>query len=562
MKKTGFFQTLLLAAATLAAQTFDADSAKAFFDASPDLAKKSRQYFAEAEAEYAPNAAPSYEKLVVAKYLSALAKYGKSASPELRAELLGNFALLDEFVSILSPDDDAARVFEILEKIRAASPDKFAKYPKLAIATAVVFDTPPPASWPHAQVSEKLLPREPRDPLERFSKIVEMRERGKFLIPTEKLSAEELKYLVPSPASDDDAEWAQKSVSVSLTNIPKLYPSISYDHGRLSRKEFDWNGEDYRLKTIKARGGICTDQAYFTSEVAKARGVPAFIFSGAGSDGFHAWVGYMQKPNSWNFGVGRYEGARFVTGKTLDPQTWKTATDHALESLREGFRNGAKYKASEMHEAFAKHFFGKGEFAKSLACAKAAVASDPRNADAWNTIIDSLEKLGRPNAEICAAYESAMRAFSKYPDTDADFRRRLVKIYRDANNPNAARKLSTLIILKNKSLRPDIAMEFARAELEIDIADGSADKLVSTYKRLLSAFRNDSAVAIDGITIPIVNALLKTDKYRAARDIMKTTRLVLKPSKDSLILPVLNNIDTQLDTIIPKLDKQKSGGGD
>ena len=562
MKKTGFFQTLLLAAATLAAQTFDADSAKAFFDASPDLAKKSRQYFAEAEAEYAPNAAPSYEKLVVAKYLSALAKYGKSASPELRAELLGNFALLDEFVSILSPDDDAARVFEILEKIRAAAPDKFAKYPKLAIATAVVFDTPPPASWPHAQVSEKLLPREPRDPLERFSKIVEMRERGKFLIPTEKLSAEELKYLVPSPASDDDAEWAQKSVSVSLTNIPKLYPSISYDHGRLSRKEFDWNGEDYRLKTIKARGGICTDQAYFTSEVAKARGVPAFIFSGAGSDGFHAWVGYMQKPNSWNFGVGRYENARFVTGKTLDPQTWKTATDHALESLREGFRNGAKYKASEMHEAFAKHFFGKDEFAKSLACAKAAVASDPRNADAWNTIIDSLEKLGRPNAEICAAYESAMRAFSKYPDTDADFRRRLVKIYRDANNPNAARKLSTSIILKSKSLRPDIAMEFARAELEIDIADGSADKLVSTYKRLLSAFRNDSAVAIDGITIPIVNALLKTDKYRAARDIMKTTRLVLKPSKDSLILPVLNNIDTQLDTIIPKLDKQKSGGGD
>ena len=197
-----------------------------------------------------------------------------------------------------------------------------------------------------------------------------------------------------------------------------------------------------------------------------------------------------------------------------------------------------------------------------MGSAKAAAASDPRNADAWNTIIDSLEKLGRPNAEICAAYESAMRAFSKYPDTDADFRRRLVKIYRDANNPNAARKLSTSIILKNKSLRPDIAMEFARAELEIDIADGSADKLVSTYKRLLSAFRNDSAVAIDGITIPIVNALLKTDKYRAARDIMKTTRLVLKPSKDSLILPVLNNIDTQLDTIIPKLDKQKSGGGD
>lgn len=131
MKKTGFFQTLLLAAATLAAQTFDADSAKAFFDASPDLAKKSRQYFAEAEAEYAPNAAPSYEKLVVAKYLSALAKYGKSASPELRAELLGNFALLDEFVSILSPDDDAARVFEISKKSAPPPPINSQNTPSL-----------------------------------------------------------------------------------------------------------------------------------------------------------------------------------------------------------------------------------------------------------------------------------------------------------------------------------------------------------------------------------------------------------------------------------------------
>ena len=55
-------------------------------------------------------------------------------------------------------------------------------------------------------------------------------------------------------------------------------------------------------------------------------------------------------------------------------------------------------------------------------------------------------------------------------------------------------------------------MEFARKELELDIAEGSADKLISTYKRLLSAFKSDSAVAIGGITVPIVNALLKAEK--------------------------------------------------
>ena len=103
-------------------------------------------------------------------------------------------------------------------------------------------------------------------------------------------------------------------------------------------------------------------------------------------------------------------------------------------------------------------------------------------------------------------------------------------------------------------------MEFARRELEIDIQEGTAEKLLTTYKRLLGTFKNDSAVAIGGITIPIINTVLKSDKYAAAKDLMKATRQVLKPSKDSLIKPTLDDIDRQLETIIPKIeaDKKKS----
>ncbi len=561
MRLCAVFFLAVLAQQVLLSQTgaalFDAEAANSFFKNSPNLAEESRKYYSEAEAEYLNGKiAAAYSKLTAAKYLSNLAKAGKSAPAELRAELLSDPALLDEFVSSISPEDNMPKVFEILSEIREKFPEKFEKYPRLAIAISIVFDAPPPKNWPHGQVSEKLLPRVLPNPAKRFEDIVSMRERGKFLIQTEKLSVEELKYLVASPASDEDIEWAQKSVSVNLSNIQKLYPSINYDKARLNQKLFNWNGDDYRLKTIKSRGGICTDQAYFTSEVAKANGVPALIFSGAGSDGFHAWVGYMQRLGSWNFDVGRYENARFVTGTAIDPQTWKTATDHALGAMREGFRNGAKYKNSEMHTAFANYFYEREDFEKSLESAKSAVVSDQRNAVAWNTLVASMEKLGKPKGEICSIYESAVRAFSKYPDIDAEFRKKLVEMYREDKNYQAARKLSTSIMLKTKNARPDIAMEFARKELELDIAEGSADKLISTYKRLLSAFKSDSAVAIGGITVPIVNALLKAEKYEETREIMETTRKVLKPSKNALIKPVLDNIDSQLDSILKKYGKK------
>ena len=464
-----------------------------FLGASPNLAAESRKYAKESLEEYnGKKFAEAYAKLVVSKYFSNLAKFGKNIEPEIRAKLLASPELLDDFVSVLSPEDDAVKVYDILANIAKSSPEKFAKYPKLAIAVAVVFDTPPPKDWPHGQVSEKLLPRKLSDPVARFNQIVDMRERGKFLLPTEKMSIEELKYLVPSTATEDDAQWAQKSVSVSLS-------SIAYDHGRLNRKQFDWNGEDYRLKTIKTKGGICVDQAYYTMEVAKARGVPAFILSGAGSDGFHAWVAYMQRPGTWNFSVGRYENARFVTGKTYDPQTWKDATDHALESLREGFRNGAKYRLSEIHCAFADVFTKQNDYEKSLACAKAAVVAEPRNADAWNKIFAYLEKLGKSEREICQNYEFAVRAFSKYPDTDAEFRRKLADLYRKSGDISAAKRLTTSIILKTKNARPDIAMEFARRELEIDIQEGTAEtadnlqKIArNIQKRLGSGYRRNN----------------------------------------------------------------------
>ena len=120
-----------------------------------------------------------------------------------------------------------------------------------------------------------------------------------------------------------------------------------------------------------------------------------------------------------------------------------------------------------------------------------------------------------------------------------------------------ARKLSTSIILKTKSSRPDIAMSFARSELEGDIASGEAEKLATSYKRLLNVFKSDAAMSATGITIPIINALLKKGKIDETDEIMKITRQTLKTSRDSTLAQLLDNIDRQLSVIKSKIKAAK-----
>ncbi len=552
---------LLLMCVQLCAQNkngvFSVDEAKTFFENSPDLPAQTKSFTEDAEKNYIEGAFElAANKMLAAKYFDMLANYAENTDVEFRTEILGNSKFLKEFITTISPKDNLKNVFEILSKLRKSSPEKFGKYRNLAAAIAIVFDATPPANWPHGQVSEKLLSRKLPDPLNAFEEITNSRERKKFLMPTEKLSIQELKYLVASPAIEEDRKYAQQSVAVNIPNIAKLYSSINYDTPRLKDKQFDWDGEDYRLKTIKTRGGICVDQAYYTAEVAKAKGVPAFIFSGAGSDGFHAWTAYMLKSGAWNFDVGRYANARFVTGATIDPQTWEQATDHELNAMREAFRSGAKYELSEIHSMFAEHFLKKSDFPAAITAAEKAVLADSRNANAWQIIIDASTKAEKSEQAIIKIYNDAIKAFSKYPDIDASFRRELIKLLNSQGKDELARKLTTSLIIKTKSKRPDIAMEFARIELQNDIEKGEIDRLMSSYKRLVAPFKSDPAMAIVGLTIPIINSVLKTDKRDASLDILKVSRQIFKSAKDESVKASLDNVESQLNTILSNINKK------
>src|ERR1700677_2488039 len=96
---------------------------------------------------------------------------GSGITPQTQAWLLGNAAFSEEFFTLINGVDYMPKVLGILDGLRRAEPEKFARYPSLALAIAVVYDVPPPPYWPHGQVSRESLPRTLPNPAEPFERL-------------------------------------------------------------------------------------------------------------------------------------------------------------------------------------------------------------------------------------------------------------------------------------------------------------------------------------------------------------------------------------------------------
>ncbi len=240
---------------------------------------------------------------------------GGNLSPEMQDWVLTNPSFSEEFFSILKPVDDLPKVFGILDGLHRRSPEKFARYPSLALAIAVVYDVPPPPYWPHHQVTEESLSRKLLNPAAPFDYFTREDMEGRSYFNLAQVRAEELKFVIDVAAPIPDLQWAQRSVTFPLDQLEGAYQMIKYRNDRSTNEaKMVWSGAPYTLPAILENGGICIDQAYFASEVGKAHGVPTLMFMGAGQDGRHAWFGFLDSGHKWRLDVGRYAEQRLVTG--------------------------------------------------------------------------------------------------------------------------------------------------------------------------------------------------------------------------------------------------------
>lgn len=453
----------------------------------------------------------------------------RMVSADTGAWLIGDRDFSETFFNQITQYDLMPGVVSILQVLRDADARKFSDYRQLAMAIALVYDSPPPAQWPHWQVSEDLLPRRLPPPALAFKFFTDADAAGKTLHKLSTIGVGELVFLVDLAASQAELTWAQQSVRIPLSDLVKSYECVRYRNDRIEARQFDWPGDNYALPFIYKEGGICVDQAYFATQAGKARGVPTLLFSGAGRDGRHAWFGYLGTGKKWVLDAGRYEDQRYVTGEAFDPQTWARLSDHELVFLSEGFRRLPSYRQSLQQQAFAEMYLGLKRLPEAAAAARKSVNYERRNAIAWDILIAANAEA--PFATREALMREAARALQRYPDLAANYIKALAASMRARGAVSAAEFEERSLVRRSQTGgRTDMGVEQAAKMME---AASPAEQL-RVYRQVLQQYGRDAGIAFyDDVTRPLLKQLIAEKRKAEAQQVIALTRQTLKPALGS-----------------------------
>lgn len=456
--------------------------------------------------------------------------------PEIIAEFMKDDAFSRSFFSTLSGDDYLPLVIANLRDVRAADPKNWKNYRQLAIALAVVNDSKPPGFWPHDQVTQSLVPREQLPVADQFAAWVAANESGGTLLDLRKLSAGQLKFVVDAFVRQDELAWARKNIRLPVAGFEKAFPMVSYRNDRLVKQKYSWDEDPYLLETIRARGGICVDQAYFAMLCGKAKGLPTLFFTGQGADGGHAWFGYMKADDRWELDCGRYATQNYATGHALDPQTWKTISDHDLRLLAASFRDKPEFAASVNDLAMAGIIERKGNSALAAKAYESAVRTCMMNPAAWDARGDFLVRSGAPPAERKKFHEAALAQFAGNADLKTRHQQALAGVARELGDTAAADQLERLILLENKRKRSDLSVGIVARQMQALLDSGKLDEAGKEFRRQVSSLADTGGGNLFyDVAAPYIMALLDAGKKAEAGKSLVLIRKKLAPEKDGIL---------------------------
>jgi hypothetical protein len=443
--------------------------------------------------------------------------------------LLNDREFSESFFNLLSNYDLPVGALGVLQALIDSNPTKVSNYRQLALALALVYDTPPSKSWPHWQVSPEALPRQLPSAVDAFRFFTDADLAGRTLYKLSTLSARELKFLVDLSAPFQELIWAQQSVKFPLTDLVKSYEAVRYRQDRIDSQEYQWPGKKYDLRAIYLEGGICVDQAYFATQSSKARGVPALLFSGSGKDGRHAWFGYLGPGKKWILDAGRYAEQRYVTGVAIDPQTWLKMSDHQLSFLSEGFHRLPSFRQSQQHLVFADIYMKLGDKAAAAIAARKAVNYERRNSDAWDMLLAANEDA--PAAVREGLLREAAMAVQRYPDLNSYYTRALAASLRARGEVTVAEFEERSLVRRGQSNgRTDMAVRYA---MDLMKAAAPAEQ-VRVYKQVLQQYGTGAGISFyDRVAEPLIDQMIVQNRRSEAMQVIMLTRSVLKPEAGS-----------------------------
>lgn len=231
---------------------------------------------------------------------------------------------MEEFLLTFRREDDGGAVLTFLMSAWSRNEKQYAKYFPLAVACAVVFDRP--MGIPNPIGSKDYEAETTVDPIKRYLWYVEQNEKGRLAAPVHHSSARDLIWAVCAPVTTSEMEWALRKMTLRRKNWGKAYSMVEYLMERAVEGENPY--KEYSFEEILDEGGICSDQAYFCVNTARAQGIPAMILVGETDLGAHAWAGIKIDDREWTTGVGRIGGVS--KGETPNPQTGGSITEQEI----------------------------------------------------------------------------------------------------------------------------------------------------------------------------------------------------------------------------------------
>ncbi len=514
--------------------------------------------FAETEAHFIPHWMKEVEaaKVVHANlprhYAPQKERLGLWLSSALKTWLLTHPDFSGEFFALLSPVDYLPEVFHLLDGLHERDPARFARYASLALAIAVVYDLPPPPDWPHGQVYPASFPRHPPAAADAFAWWIRQDQLDRSYHRLESLGADDLKFVVDAAAPFNELEWSQRNVDLSLGQLDKAYRLIRYRPDRAEKEIYLWPDGAYTLSDIRRVGGICIDQAYFATQVGKARAVPTLLFRGEGMDGRHAWFGYLDGNLQWQLNAGRYGEQRFVTGYARDPQTWKEISDHELQFLSERFRTLPAFHSSRIHQQFAADYLQAKDPAAAIRAAWKAIKLERRNLDAWATLLEAQQAQGDSPKLIEPTLYQAVAAFERYVDLEAAFSGQLTRSLRARGQLSAADFEEQRILTKNRIARSDLALLRARDTLQQAINTRPLVESTQVYNRPVDTQGRGAGIEFfDRIVTLFVQHLVDANRPAEARQAAERARAVLYVPAGSQLEGEFNKLFKDLKSMAP-----------
>ena len=468
---------------------------------------------------------------------------GAAIPKDVKRELLKDLPAFYDFYETIRPEDKIKSASEVLSKLYSADPDNVKKYLRMALATSLVYDEPPPPHWP--QTCMPASPEAVKDPVEMFKYFAADVKGGKGTVfPLNKLTVGELIWVVGVPGPISELESIRRP-NMAPFELDRMTSGFKTDRNRQDGKK-GWtvwpSGRPFTLENMRKYGAIYSEKPFYAWRTANASGVPCLFFGELIDEDDSkyripsTWITYMARPGLWKFEVARNGNSKSMYGRPLDPQTWKHVNMYDIEMLhrrhivtREGIESYMFLRFSE------ELFFKTGDFRNAAIFADKAKKSNVENWKAYHAFIYARARFGASEQELDGLWRRSYEAFRRYPDQCIT----LLNIYRKQLEARRNQKESNrLFVAEMRAVMredPGLAFRIYQGSLK-DIFRSLEDKtdIFPIYTDVLRISTGIQKECLDRIVIPLAKLFNEGGDNKGALKVINMYESMVRPKSEKL----------------------------